>query len=111
MAHDSDLLILVERRDHAKSAMIIASTSVVELRFSFDRTTGALWAGDVGQNKFEEVNVIERGGNYGWNWREAFHPFKTNGTPPTDAKFISPVVEYPHLPLYDTNTTHSRLWR
>jgi glucose/arabinose dehydrogenase len=76
-------------------------------RFSFDRENGALWAGDVGQNKFEEVDVIARGGNYGWNWREGFHAFKTNGTPPSDAVFIEPVIEYPHLALYDTNTTHS----
>jgi len=75
-------------------------------RFSFDRATGELWAGDVGQNKFEEVDVITKGGNFGWNWREGFHAFKTNGAPPADAKFISPITEYPHLPAYDTNTTH-----
>ncbi len=75
-------------------------------RFSFDRANGQLWAGDVGQNKFEEVDVVVRGGNYGWNWREGFHAFKTNGTPPADAKFIPPIVEYPHLKLYDTNNTH-----
>lgn len=47
-------------------------------RFSFDKPSGALWAGDVGQNKIEEVDVIEKGGNYGWNVMEADECFKSD---------------------------------
>lgn len=44
-------------------------------RFSFDGPTGELWAADVGQNQFEEINVIEAGKNYGWKIREGFECF------------------------------------
>jgi uncharacterized repeat protein (TIGR03806 family) len=61
-------------------------------KFSWDRATGDMWAADVGQNKFEEVDRIVKGGNYGWNVREGKHCFGAD-TCPTDG-FVEPVVEY-----------------
>jgi len=61
-------------------------------RFSFDPKTGRLWAGDVGQNEYEEIDVIRNGGNYGWDIREGFHPFEENEEPKT--KLIDPIHEY-----------------
>ena len=63
-------------------------------RMSFDSATGALWCGDVGQDLHEEIDVIVRGGNYGWNYREGNFPFR--GTPPAEARFIEPIWDYAH---------------
>ena len=72
-------------------------------KFSFDRQTGDLWAGDVGQNLWEMVHRIENGGNYGWSIREGFHPFQPQRRqrPDAAAKVQPPIVEYPHAPTAD----------
>lgn len=62
-------------------------------RFSFD-PAGNLWVGDVGQNEVEEVDRVERGGNYGWNLKEGTHCYAE--TPCDDGELLDPVVEYSH---------------
>ena len=64
-------------------------------RPTFDRQTDVLWAADVGQNAWEEINIIERGGNYGWNFREGRHPYGPGGFEQT-AEMIEPIWEYNH---------------
>ncbi len=63
-------------------------------RFSFDREKGTLWCGDVGQGKWEEVDIIEKGKNYGWNIMEGFHCY-SSATCNTDGLAL-PIVEYSH---------------
>lgn len=70
-------------------------------RFSFDRATGDLWLADVGQLLFEEIDLVVKGGNYGWVIREGAHCFDPNDpqNPPTGCRtegLIDPIAEYDH---------------
>ena len=65
-------------------------------KLTFDKADGTLWAGDVGQDKYEMVHIIENGGNYGWSVVEAFHPFSRSEKVHPSSKVIKPIVEYPH---------------
>ena len=62
-------------------------------RFSFDRLTGDCWVGDVGQGKYEEVTVVGRGENHGWNVYEGFEPFSEQYRQP-DHRYTWPVFVY-----------------
>ena len=64
-------------------------------RMSFDSFTGQLWCGDVGQDSREEVDVIEKGGNYGWSYREGL--IDTGRLPPLNVFFRDPVLDYPRV--------------
>ena len=65
-------------------------------RFSFDIETGDLWAGDVGQNRLEEIDLIRRGGNYGWRLKEGpdcFNP-PSGCEQQASGELIEPVASY-----------------
>ena len=64
-------------------------------RFSFDRATGKLYCGDVGQDKFEETDIIEKGRNYGWRTMEGVHCFNPSSNCKTDGLTL-PIDEYNH---------------
>ncbi|MYA53294.1 MAG: glucose dehydrogenase [Dehalococcoidia bacterium] len=64
-------------------------------RMSFDRETGLLWAADVGQNRIEEISIIEAGGNYGWNIMEGSRCFLPE-TGCDRTGLVLPVWEYSH---------------
>jgi glucose/arabinose dehydrogenase len=64
-------------------------------RFSFDRETGLCYAGDVGQNHWEEISIITKGGNYGWRPREGSHPTPAfRNKEQVQGEYIDPIVEY-----------------
>ncbi len=79
-------------------------------RISFDRADGSLWCSDVGQNLWEEIDIVVKGGNYGWSNREATHPF---GPTPADAGpgMVEPIWEYPHTENWGKSITGGQVYR
>ena len=62
---------------------------------TFHPETGELWVADVGQNAWEEINIVTKGGNYGWSFKEATHSANARSdAPPKGVKFIDPIHEY-----------------
>ncbi len=107
----SILRIDVDRRDADKAYAIPADNPFVGVagarteiwafglrqpwKMSFDRATGDLWTGNVGQDLWEMIYRVERGGNYGWSITEGSHPFRPErkrGPGP----IIPPIVEHDH---------------
>lgn len=83
-------------------------------RFSFDRKTGELWAGDVGQNAWEEIDLVVKGGNYGWNGFEGPEPFKGfmggRGATKGPSPHSPPVAWYPN-PAHGRSVTGGYVYR
>ncbi|MBL7806924.1 MAG: PQQ-dependent sugar dehydrogenase, partial [Saprospiraceae bacterium] len=82
-------------------------------RFSFDRLTGDMWIGDVGQNLWEEVDFEaagDGGKNYGWRCYEGLHTFNTTGCLSADA-YVSPFFEYSHSGSNGCSVTGGFIYR
>ncbi|MFT6237933.1 MAG: putative heme-binding domain-containing protein [Akkermansiaceae bacterium] len=77
-------------------------------RFCFDKKTGDLWLADVGQDRVEEVTLIQKGGNYGWNVYEGFERF-SNQYRRDDGKYLQPVFAYRHK--YGNSITGGHVYR
>ncbi len=66
-------------------------------RWSFDRKTGGLWVGDVGQGDWEEIDLVEQGGNYGWNCFEGLVDYRLKLCD-KQTSYVKPITTYSHLP-------------
>ena len=65
-------------------------------RFTFDPTNGKLLCADVGQEHWEEINVINKGGNYGWSFREGSYDGPKSDNTPAGFTSVIPLLQYPH---------------
>jgi len=64
-------------------------------KFSFDSKTGTMWGGEIGQDLWEMVHIVVKGGNYGWSVIEGVHPFRPE-RPKGPTEFVKPIVEHAH---------------
>ena len=64
-------------------------------KFSFDKKTGDLWGGEVGQDLWDMIYRIEKGGNYGWSRMEGTHPFRPE-RPAGPTPVLKPIIEHNH---------------
>ncbi len=87
-------------------------------RISFDRQTGDLWCADVGQNLWEEINIVPKGGNCGWSVREATHVARPGAksskimtSRPSQQTLWIPVWEYPHTDAWGKSITGGQVYR
>ena len=67
-------------------------------QFSYDEPTGRWFIADVGQDLWEEIDLLQKGGDYGWSFFEGTHDGPRPGTMPHDLKAIAPIYEYGHHP-------------
>ena len=65
-------------------------------RTTFDPVTKRIWLGDVGQDSYEEVDIIQKGGNYQWPYREGTHPGPKGMPSPLPGTDQPPLYDYPH---------------
>ena len=84
-------------------------------QFSFDRETGDLWIGDVGQNFWEEIIFepasSEGGFNYGWKFLQGAHCFPESLEPDCPKVGVLPVAEYPHDPSGGSTVIGGHVYR
>src|SRR4051812_3665614 len=77
-------------------------------RFSFDRATGDLWVGDVGQDRVGEVTMVRRGENHGWNVYEGFEAYSNRQRRP-EITYVAPVFAYKRR--YGNSITGGEVYR
>lgn len=84
-------------------------------RWSFDRVTGDMWIGDVGQDLWEEIDrqpASSTGGeNYGWKCREGLNSYSTSGNCGTTTNFVSPIYNYSHSTANGCSVTGGFVYR
>lgn len=78
-------------------------------RMTFDPQSKDFWVADVGQDLWEEINLVEKGGNYGWSLREGKHAFKNQGQK-APSPTIDPIFDYPHNESWGKSITGGQVY-